>query len=253
MPRTPPTITFRSCTGTPPSRWPGSMRRAPPGWRRRSQIPLIQEFMARRIGAIGTPESMALLVDELGRAAAVRRAFVALDRDRGIAARPAPGCHARRLARVFSQQLAADPDRRVRSRAMALGAHLRRPGRAGGVAARPRRRQGRPRLAARGARGVAPGEGPVACRHLARAWCATPASAVSPSGRCRLTTIRRRRTLLIKAYTSLGPIRAARRLEHAGCPQGLGPGPARRRRGRQTAARRSDGRPGAPAPQLERP
>ena len=85
-----------------------------------SKIPLIQEFMARRIGAIGTGESMALLVDELGRAGRSADRSSLLTgieeslRGRRQVAMPAawPG--------VF-QKLATDPDRRVRSRAMALG------------------------------------------------------------------------------------------------------------------------------------
>jgi putative membrane-bound dehydrogenase-like protein len=85
-----------------------------------SKIPLFREFMARRIGAIGTQESMALLVDELGRAdrSAERSSLLTgieeSLRGRRQIAMPAawPG---------VSQKLAADPDRRVRSRAMALG------------------------------------------------------------------------------------------------------------------------------------
>jgi putative membrane-bound dehydrogenase-like protein len=85
-----------------------------------SRIPLIQEFMARRIGAIGTRESMALLVDELGRTVRSAERSSLLTgieeslRGRRQVAMPAawPG--------VF-QKLNADPDRRVRSRAMALG------------------------------------------------------------------------------------------------------------------------------------
>ncbi len=84
-----------------------------------SRIPLLQEFMARRIGAIGTRESMALLVDELGRAGQSSERGSLLTgieesvRGRRQVAMPAawPG--------VF-QKLVADPDRRVRSRAMAL-------------------------------------------------------------------------------------------------------------------------------------
>ena len=85
-----------------------------------SKIPLIREFMARRIGAIGTSESMALLVDELGRAAGSPERSSLLTgieeslRGRRQVAMPSawPG--------VF-RKLNADPDRRVRSRAMALG------------------------------------------------------------------------------------------------------------------------------------
>jgi putative membrane-bound dehydrogenase-like protein len=85
-----------------------------------SKIPLIREFMARRIGAIGTGESMALLVDELGRAlASPERSSLLTGIEESLRGRrkvvmPAvwPG--------VF-QKLNNDPDRRVRSRAMALG------------------------------------------------------------------------------------------------------------------------------------
>ena len=54
--------------------------------------------MARRIAALGTPESLALLVDELGRAADSARRLSALGRDRGSPARPPPGRDARGLA-----------------------------------------------------------------------------------------------------------------------------------------------------------
>ena len=97
-PGTPPITICRSCTGTPSSRWPAVDASRAARLASGSPIPLIQEFMARRIGAIGTPESMALLVDELGRAAGSAAACVALDRDRRIAARPAAGGDARRLA-----------------------------------------------------------------------------------------------------------------------------------------------------------
>jgi putative heme-binding domain-containing protein len=84
-----------------------------------SQIPLIREFMARRIGAIGTPEALAILVDELGRAgeSALRGSLLA-----GIE----EGLRGRRQVAmpvdwpmVFAK-LTADADAKVRSRAMAL-------------------------------------------------------------------------------------------------------------------------------------
>jgi putative membrane-bound dehydrogenase-like protein len=85
-----------------------------------SKIPLVREFMARRIGAIGTSESMALLVDELGRAArSAERSSLLTGIEESLRGR-------RQVTMptawpdVF-QKLAADPDRRVRSRAMALG------------------------------------------------------------------------------------------------------------------------------------
>ena len=64
-----------------------------------SPIPLIQEFMARRIGAIGTPESLAILVEELGRADRLARRDDPPGRDRGGAAGPSAGGDARGLAR----------------------------------------------------------------------------------------------------------------------------------------------------------
>ncbi len=85
-----------------------------------SKIPLILQFMARRIGAIGTRESLALLVDELGRAPrSAERSSLLTGIEESLRGR-------RQVAMptawpdVF-QKLAADPDRRVRSRAMALG------------------------------------------------------------------------------------------------------------------------------------
>ena len=85
-----------------------------------SNIPLIREFMARRIGAIGTRESIALLVDALDRASGSAERFSLLTgieeslRGRRQVAMPAA------WPDVF-RKLAADSDRRVRSRAMALG------------------------------------------------------------------------------------------------------------------------------------
>jgi putative membrane-bound dehydrogenase-like protein len=84
-----------------------------------SPIPLIREFMARRIGAIGTTESLAILVGEVGRAgdSGLRTSLLAGIEDglrgRRQVAMPEewPG--------VFSR-LAADADPQVRSRAMAL-------------------------------------------------------------------------------------------------------------------------------------
>ena len=64
---------------------------------------------------------------------------------------------------------------------------------------------------------------PSLAGHSARRWCATRRSA-GPAVR-GLSAYDDPATpdVLIKAYPSLGPIRAARRLEHAGCPQGIGP------------------------------
>ena len=75
--------------------------------------------MARRIGAIGTREAMALLVDELGRAprsderSSILTGIEESLRGRRQFAMPAAWPH------VF-RRLAADPDRQVRSRATAL-------------------------------------------------------------------------------------------------------------------------------------
>jgi len=85
-----------------------------------SGIPLIQEFMARRIGALGTPESLAILVDELGRAAGSARRFTLLTgiedglRGRRQVAMPAA------WPKVFAA-LGSDVDPIVRSRAVGLG------------------------------------------------------------------------------------------------------------------------------------
>jgi putative heme-binding domain-containing protein len=84
-----------------------------------SPIPVIREFMARRIGAIGTPESLAILVEELGRAAdSPLRASLLTGIEEGLRGRRQVGMPGE-WPTVFSK-LAADPDARVRSRAMAL-------------------------------------------------------------------------------------------------------------------------------------
>ena len=76
--------------------------------------------MARRIGAIGTPESMALLVDELGRAAALGatrcRSWPGSRKRCAVGGR----WRCRRRGPTCFAKLAADADRQVRSRAMAL-------------------------------------------------------------------------------------------------------------------------------------
>ena len=94
-----PAITiFRSCTGTRPSRWLPSTLRARLGWRRAHRIPRIQEFMARRIAALGTPESMASLGRRARSSAWISRAGIAVDRDRRVAPRSAAGRDAGRVA-----------------------------------------------------------------------------------------------------------------------------------------------------------
>jgi putative heme-binding domain-containing protein len=84
-----------------------------------SPIPVIREFMARRIGAIGTPESLAILVEELGRAgeSSLRGSLLAGIEEglRGRRQVAMPG----EWPSVFSK-LAVDSDPRVRSRAMGL-------------------------------------------------------------------------------------------------------------------------------------
>ncbi len=67
-----------------------------------SPIPLIQEFMARRVGAIGTPESLALLVDELGQAQKSRTRASLLTGIEESLRRPASSRHARGVAGCLS-------------------------------------------------------------------------------------------------------------------------------------------------------
>ncbi len=85
-----------------------------------ARLPRIQEFMARRIGALGTAESVALLVDELGaRRSSEQRLALLLGMEEGLRGR-------RQVAMppawpdVF-RALAADADPQVRSRAVGLG------------------------------------------------------------------------------------------------------------------------------------
>jgi putative membrane-bound dehydrogenase-like protein len=89
------------------------------GLARSAQIPRLREYMARRIGALGTGESLALLVEELGRAeSSGHRSSLLIGIDEALRAR-------RRVAmpaawpQVFAA-LAADRDAQVRSRAVAL-------------------------------------------------------------------------------------------------------------------------------------
>jgi len=84
-----------------------------------ARIARFREFMARRIGGLGTIDSLALLVEELGRpASSVHRLSLLTGIDEALRGR-------RRVAmpaawpRVFAV-LAADGDRQVRSRAVAL-------------------------------------------------------------------------------------------------------------------------------------
>ncbi len=84
-----------------------------------SRIPRMQEFMARRIGSLGTPESLAILVEELGNApSSGHRDTLLIGIEEGLRGR-------RQVSmppdwpRVFAM-LAADADPRIRSRAVAL-------------------------------------------------------------------------------------------------------------------------------------
>jgi putative membrane-bound dehydrogenase-like protein len=82
-------------------------------------IPMIGEFMARRIGAIGTPESLAILVRELGRASALPMCLPFLEGiEEGLRGRRQVAMPAEWPA-VFAR-LAAHPDPQVRSRTMSL-------------------------------------------------------------------------------------------------------------------------------------
>jgi putative membrane-bound dehydrogenase-like protein len=84
-----------------------------------ARIPRIQEFMARRVGSIGTPESIALLVDELGRAASsANRSALLLGIEEGLRGRRQVVMPAN-WPNVFTA-LAGDSDPQVRSRAISL-------------------------------------------------------------------------------------------------------------------------------------
>ena len=116
-----------------------------------------------------------------------------------------------------------------------------------------RRRQGRRGLEARGTCGLAQGERSPAGRHDARAWCSTPSwAAIAVRG---LSAYDDPATpdVLIQAYPSLGPIRAPRRPEYAGRPQGISPALLAAVEAGKLPARRPDGRPGPPDPQFEGP
>ena len=84
-----------------------------------SRIPRIQEFMARRIGSLGTPESLAILVEELGRApSSANRESLLIGIEEGLRGRRQVAMPAE-WPRVFTR-LATDASSRVRSRAVAL-------------------------------------------------------------------------------------------------------------------------------------
>ncbi len=85
-----------------------------------SRIPRIQEFIARRIGSMGTPESTALLVEELGSAdSSARRSALLIGMEEGLRGRRQVGMPAA-WPKVFAG-LVADADPRVRRRATGLG------------------------------------------------------------------------------------------------------------------------------------
>ncbi len=159
-----------------------------------------------------------------GRAPRLRPAIDALDRDRGIAARPAPGCDARRLAQGLSRRWPLTrTGRSARGRRpwRSPSATRRRGRRCGGVLA-DAKADSCP--AAGGSGGLAQGEGPAAGRHLARAWCGDPG--LGGHGRPRAVGLRRSGDArgADQGLHVARADRAARRLEHTGRPQGLGPG-----------------------------
>ena len=84
-----------------------------------SRIPRLQGFMARRIGSLGTRESSAILVEELGRApSSAHRETLLIGIEEGLRGRRQVSMPAA-WPRVFARLL-ADRDARVRSRAVAL-------------------------------------------------------------------------------------------------------------------------------------
>ncbi len=85
-----------------------------------ARIPLIQEFMARRLGALGTPESLALLVVEVGEAkGSAQRSSLLIGIEEGLRGRRQVAMPAA-WPSVY-RALAADTDPGVRSRALGLG------------------------------------------------------------------------------------------------------------------------------------
>ncbi len=84
-----------------------------------SKINRLQEFMARRVGSLGTPESLAILVEELGRApSSAHRETLLVGIEEGLRGRRQVAMPAD-WPKVFSSLL-ADKDARVRSRSVAL-------------------------------------------------------------------------------------------------------------------------------------
>ncbi len=84
-----------------------------------SKIDRIQEFMARRVGSLGTPESLAILVEELGRApSSAHRKTLLLGIEEGLRGRRQVAMPAD-WPKVFASLL-ADTEAGVRSRAVGL-------------------------------------------------------------------------------------------------------------------------------------
>jgi putative membrane-bound dehydrogenase-like protein len=85
-----------------------------------ARIPRIQEFMARRIGALGTAESLALLVEELGRAgSSAQRSTLLIGIEEGLRGRRQVTMPTA-WPKVY-RALESDTEPDVRSRAVALG------------------------------------------------------------------------------------------------------------------------------------
>ena len=184
---------------------------------------------------MGTAESMALLVDELGRAAgSAERSSLLTGIEEALRGRRQVAMPAA-WPEVFAK-LAADADPQVRSRAMALGLTFGDP--AARASFRAILADARP-TSARGAR---------RWRRLLKVK--DPSLAATLHGLVRdpgLGGPRRARAVGLRRSGDAGcpdqglsvprAIRAARRLEHAGGPQGLGPTPCWRRSRRASCPR----------------
>ncbi len=179
-----------------------------------ARIARFREFMARRIGGLGTADSLALLVDELRRpASSAERLSLLTGIDEALRGR-------RRVAmpaawpRVFAV-LAADGDRQVRARAVALALTF------GDAAARATlrsvlidpRAEAEPRREALAA--LLKVHDPEARLDPARPG---PRPAARRDGRARVVELRRSRhaRALDRRLQIAGRRRAARRLEYAG-------------------------------------
>ncbi len=112
--------TSRSWSGTPPSRWPPSTPSRAISLASGSKIPILLPFMTRRIAALGSDSSLALLVDEVGKLSDSSQKLAILD---GIA----EALKGRRRVempgswpQVFAK-LSRDTNPQIRSRATTLG------------------------------------------------------------------------------------------------------------------------------------